>query len=198
MATIQAQLRNGTGKGVARQLRRQGRIPAVIYGGGQGNINLSLDLKSWQKLVEKEKGNLRSNRYALVIDDQPSQAVLVRGIERDPVTWTHLHVDFLRFDPNSDIDMEIPLVIVDEDKSVGIKRGGNLHVLYHRLAVQCKAGHIPHEITVSVALLDIGDSIHANDVLLPDGVTLHGDTNFAVVTISGVRGEAVADGGDAA
>ncbi|MBF0124013.1 MAG: 50S ribosomal protein L25/general stress protein Ctc [Magnetococcales bacterium] len=197
MAIIHAESRSGTGKGVARRLRRQGRIPAVLYGGGQGNVNLSLDLRSWVQLVNKLRDDLRTDQHELIIDGQAGSAVLVRGIERDPVTWIPLHVDFLRFDPNSEVDAEVPVHVVDEEKSAGVKRGGAVHLICHSLAVRCRAGNIPRGIEISVAHLDIGDSVHVNDVRLPEGVELHSDTNFAVVTVAGVQGEAVQDSGAA-
>lgn len=190
MAIINATTRDGTGKGVARQLRRDKRIPAVIYGGGGGSQNLSLDLKEFTTLMQKEKGNLKTKSQVMVLDENQRTLVLLREIQYHPVTSLPLHADFIRFDPNRFLEISVPVHVVDEDKSPGCKRGGIAQHILHDVEIHCRAGDIPDFLEVSVAGLDIGDVLHVSDIKLPEGVELHSDASWAVVTIAGVKVEA--------
>jgi large subunit ribosomal protein L25 len=189
MAIIQAQTRTGTGKGVARQLRRAARIPAVLYGAGTASLSLSVDRKTWLRLQEKEAGSLRTKPQTLVIDEQQRQLVLLRDVQYHPLTEAPLHLDLLRFDPNREIDIEVPVDIVDEDQCPGLKRGGMVQLIRRELDITCVAGKIPESIIVSVAGLDIGDVIHISEMTLPEGVEVHREVDFTVVTIVGVKDE---------
>ncbi|MBF0181007.1 MAG: 50S ribosomal protein L25/general stress protein Ctc [Magnetococcales bacterium] len=194
MATIQAQSRAGLGTGNARQLRRSARLPAILYGGTGENSTLSLDLKEWLKLLETEGSALRTHRQELLIDGDQKVAVLMRDYQIHPVSGLPLHVDFMRFDPSRVIHVNVPVHVVDEAKSPGIKLGGILELIRKDLEVQGRADLIPDAIEVSVANLDIGDSIHMQDIQLPDGVEIPADENFTILTVVGVHGEA-AEGG---
>lgn len=191
MAQIKAFARGGTGKGVARKLRRDGQVPAVLYGAGQENMNLSVERKEWNMLMEAEGRALRTHPQHLVLEDGKRIAVLVRSSQRHPVTSVTMHVDFLRFDPMRRIDIMIPVVIKGEAESPGIKRGGMVQAIRRELHVQCRADHIPEWIEVSVANLEIGESIHINDITLPDGVEVHSENNFTVAAVVGVQAEEV-------
>jgi len=191
MATIMAQSRSGTGKGVARKLRREGRIPAVLYGAGRPNRNLSLHVREWMALVETERTSLRTARQNLVIDRTGRVAVLMRGFQVHPVTGNPIHVDFLRFDPNKMIDVSVPVRLLEEEESPGLKEGGVLQFARRELEVHCRAGDIPNVINLSVADLKIGDAIHIQDVSLPQGVEVLSDTNFTVVAVVGIKAEEV-------
>ncbi|MBF0152955.1 MAG: 50S ribosomal protein L25/general stress protein Ctc [Magnetococcales bacterium] len=191
MAQIKAYARIGTGKGVARKLRRDGKVPAVLYGAGQENMNISMERKEWNMLMEAEGRALRTHPQNLVMEDGRRIAVLVRSSQRHPVTSQTEHVDFLRFDPTRRIDIMIPVVIKGEAESPGIKRGGMVQAVRRELHVQCRADHIPEWIEVSVAGLEIGDSIHIQDIKLPDGVEVHAEDNFTVAAVVGVQAEEV-------
>ncbi|MEO5371671.1 MAG: 50S ribosomal protein L25/general stress protein Ctc [Magnetococcus sp. DMHC-1] len=191
MAQIKAYARIGTGKGVARKLRREGKVPAVLYGAGQENLNLALERKEWNMLMDAEGRALRTHPQNLVMEDGKRIAVLVRSSQRHPVTSQTEHVDFLRFDPNRRIDIMVPVVIKGDAESPGVKRGGMVQAIRRELHVQCRADHIPEWIEVSVANLDIGESIHIKDIHLPDGVEVHAEDNFTVAAVVGVQAEEV-------
>ncbi|MEO5354660.1 MAG: 50S ribosomal protein L25/general stress protein Ctc [Magnetococcus sp. XQGC-1] len=191
MAVINATTRTGTGKGVARKLRREGRVPAVLYGGGQPNINLSLNAKEWDDLLFKEKTGLRTHRQEMVIDNSNRTLVLMRASQIHPLSGNTVHVDFTRFDPNQEIEISIPIHILDEERCPGVKAGGMLQMVHRELDVTCLAGKVPDQIDISVAHLEMGHSIHVQDISLPEGVRFHGESDMAILTIVAVRSEAV-------
>ncbi|MBF0178060.1 MAG: 50S ribosomal protein L25/general stress protein Ctc [Magnetococcales bacterium] len=191
MAQIKAFARSGTGKGVARKLRREGLVPAVVYGAGQENLNISLERKEWNMLMEAEGRALRTHPQHLVLDDGKRVTVLVRSSQRHPVTSVTEHVDFLRFDPMRRIDIMVPVVVKGETESPGVKRGGMVQAIRRELHVQCRADHIPEWIEISVAGLEIGESVHIQDIKLPDGVEVHAEDNFTVAAVVGVQAEEV-------
>ncbi|GAB0057050.1 50S ribosomal protein L25 [Candidatus Magnetaquicoccaceae bacterium FCR-1] len=190
MAIIQAQTREGLGKGASRFLRRQARVPAVLYGGTRQNRNLSLDRKELLKLLETEGSGLRTHRQDMVIDGDVRVAVLLRDYQIHPISGMPEHVDFMRFDPNQIIQVEVPIRLKDEEICVGLKGGGMLDLIQKEVEVQCRADDLPNFLEVSVAKLEIGDAIHVRDLQLPEGVHINAEDNFTVVTVVGVHGEA--------
>ncbi|MEO5340662.1 MAG: 50S ribosomal protein L25/general stress protein Ctc [Magnetococcus sp. MYC-9] len=198
MAVINAKTRYGAGKGVARKLRREGRVPAVLYGGGQPNINLSLDAREWDELVAKEGSGLRTHRQEMLIDNSARSLVLMRGFQLHPLSGNALHVDFTRFDPNQKVDVSVPIHVTDEERCPGVKAGGVLQVVHRELMVSCLAGNVPDFIEVSVSSVEIGHSLHLQDVTLPEGVEVHGETDMTILTVVAVRSEAVDAGAETA
>ncbi|MBF0185738.1 MAG: 50S ribosomal protein L25/general stress protein Ctc [Magnetococcales bacterium] len=197
MAVINAKTRYGTGKGVARKLRREGRLPAVLYGAGQPNVNLSLQAKEWEDLLTREKSGLRTHPQELVLDGGSRTMVMMRGYQVHPLSGNAEHVDFVRFDPNQEIEIAIPVHLVGEEKCPGVKAGGVLQVIQRELEIACLAGNVPDFIEVSVASLDIGHSIHIQDVKLPEGVEVRGEEDMTIVTVVAVRAEVVDEGASA-
>lgn len=197
MATIQAVKRAGTGKGVARKLRVEGRLPAVVYGSGQPNLNLSLEKKEIMTLVAAMGSDLRTSPQTLVVDGKTKIAVLVRDMQRNPVTGWPEHLDFLRFDPTKKVEVHVPTHVLDEVESPGVKMGGLLQHVTRELVVHCLAGEIPHSLDVSVAGMEIGQSIHLRDLKLPKGVEVMGDPSLTIVTIVGKQAEE-SEGGEEA
>lgn len=189
MALIKATRRDGTGKGVARQLRRDGRIPGVLYGGRKENINLSLDLRALLKTLEVEGEHIRIKVIDLDIEGVGMEKVLMRGLPVHPVSGRPEHVDFMRFDARQKIQVMIPVHVVDESLSPGIKAGGILQLVQHELDVHCQAGAIPDAIVISVKGLEIGHAIHLKDIALPPGAEVYGDQNMSIVSIVGVKAE---------
>lgn len=195
MALIQAQTRDGIGTGTTRELRRNARVPAVLYGGKKDNRNLSLDLKDWNKLLDTEGTALRTHHQDMVIDGTLRVAVLMRDYQIHPLTGLPLHVDFMRFDPNQIIHVKVPVHIVGETKSPGVKAGGVVELIQKELAVHCRADDLPDSIEISIAELNIGGSIHIKQVALPKGVEITAEDNFTVVTIVGTRSDDADEGG---
>ncbi|MBF0614154.1 MAG: 50S ribosomal protein L25/general stress protein Ctc [Magnetococcales bacterium] len=190
MATIQAQTRDNLGKGATRMLRRNARVPAVLYGGTRQNRNLSLDQKDLLKLLDTEGSGLRTHRQDMVIDGDILVAVLLRDYQIHPVSGLPVHVDFMRFDPNQIIHVRVPIRVTDEAKCAGIKAGGILEVIQKEVEVHCRADDLPNFIPVSVAALGIGDAIHVKDLQLPNGVEIPTEENFTIITVVGAHSEA--------
>ncbi|MFP3015033.1 MAG: 50S ribosomal protein L25/general stress protein Ctc [Wolbachia sp.] len=183
IVTINAELRDITKTKAMHSLRKKGNIPGIIYGKGHDNINLTLSAKEFTK--QYKSGSLSAHLIELNVSGKKEYA-LVRDIQLHVVKDTVQHVDFQFFDKGSEIKIDIPLSFVNESKAPGIKLGGVLNVLCRSIAVKCSPDKIPQVIEVDLSGKMIGQSIHINDVKLPEGVKFvaHEEENFTIVTIS--------------
>lgn len=179
---LKASVRERVGKGAARAVRREGRVPAVIYGDNKAPITISLDYA--QVLKELNSGHFLSTVYDIEVNGETSP-VLARDCQVDPVKDLPVHVDFLRVGKGTVVSVQVPVNFINEDASPGLKEGGVLNVVRHELDLTCSPAKIPDEITVDVASLNIGDSVHISDVTLPEGVTSTiTDRDFTIATIA--------------
>lgn len=180
--TIVCTQREPGGKGPARRARRAGMVPAIIYGGAEAPITLTLE----RRLLAQALGDPRF--FIRLVDLEVSGAkhrVLPRDVQFDPVSDQPLHVDFLRFDPNKRIAVAVPVRFENERESVGIKRGGILNVVRHEVEVYCTADSIPSELVADLDGLDIGDSVHASSIPLPEGIAfVITERDFTVATVA--------------
>ncbi|MCA4774667.1 50S ribosomal protein L25/general stress protein Ctc [Wolbachia endosymbiont of Mansonella ozzardi] len=183
MVTINAELRDVTKTKAMYFLRKKGYIPAVIYGKGHDNVNLTLSAKEFTK--QYKSGSLSAHVIELNISGKKEYA-LIRDIQWHVVKDTVQHIDFQFVDKGSEVKIDIPLSFINESKSPGIKLGGVLNILCRSITVKCSPDKIPQAIEVDLSGKMIGQSIHINDVKLPEGVKLaaHEEENFTVVTIS--------------
>lgn len=182
VTAIAAETRAGAGKGIARSTRRSGRVPAVIYGNKAEPENISLDSYTLER--EVHKGGFLNRLFDLEIDGK-KQRVLPRDLQFHPVTDRAIHVDFLRIGKNARIRLFVPVVFTDMDQSPGVKKGGVLNVVRHEVEFYCPAEHIPENISISLAGLDIGTSIHISAFKLPDDIKpVISDRDFTVATIA--------------
>jgi len=182
IVTIAAEVREGTGKGSARAIRRTGRIPAVIYGGKLPPQSISVPFKELEQHVKT--GRLMSTLVELEVGGK-SERALPRDIQLHPVTDLPMHVDFLRLEKGAKIAVMVHVDFVDEEESPGLKRGGVLNAVRRELELMCPADAIPESIVISLAGLDINDIVHISAVTLPDGVTpTISDRDFTVATIA--------------
>ncbi len=179
--TLDAQTRDRAGKGASRAVRREGRVPAVIYGNKQPALAIHVEEKRLVKLLET---GFFANSVVEVTVDGTAHLTLPRDIQFHPVTDRPLHVDFLRVAADELIAVFVPVHFINEDTSPGLKRGGVLNVVRHEIEVRCPAGIIPDFITVDVAGFDVGESIHISAVTLPDNVTPVIDRDFTIATIA--------------
>lgn len=191
MASIQAKLRDGTGKGVARKIRRESRIPAIIYGSGQPTRKITVDLRDFTKLMESEKGKLRTHPITMAIEGEATLEVLLKDFQKDPVSDVPIHLDLIHFDPSRRIHMRLPVHVLGEGESPGVKKGGLLQIAQREVEVVCQAGKIPDFLELSISDLDVGGSLHLRDIKLPEGVVVHGDPNATLVAIVGAKVEEV-------
>lgn len=180
--TISALPREARGKGGARRTRREGRIPAVIYGNKQEPVTLSLERRRLVQALGNPQFFIRLLDVEL---EGQKHRVLPREVQYHPVSDAPLHVDFLRFDPDRRIAVAVPVRFEGEKDSPGIKRGGILNVVRHEVEVNCTADNIPPEIVLDLSGLEIGESMHASVVTLPEEVDfVISDRDFTIATIA--------------
>jgi large subunit ribosomal protein L25 len=167
-----------SGKGAARETRRQGLVPGVIYGSKQAPVTISVDPRRlW---AEMNKAGFRTRLFSVQVDGK-NELCLVRDVQRQPVNDQPVHVDFLRVDPESKIHVRVPVHFANQDKSPGLKRGGVLNVVEHEIELFVAAGNIPKQVVIDVSNLDIGDSVHLTNADLPAGATLEKHEQGATV-----------------
>ena len=165
--TLAAETREQVGKGASRLLRREGRVPAVIYGNKQDPLSIHVEEKALMRLLMT--GHFM-NSVVMVEAGGKQVRTLPKDVAFDAVTERPTHVDFLRIGAHTTVHVNVPVVFTDEDDSPGIaKMGGVLNVTRHDLELVCDAADIPTEITISLAGLEVGASIHISDVKLPKG-----------------------------
>lgn len=182
IAAIQAERRLGAGKGAARALRRKGKVPGVVYGGGEDALAISLETA--RIALEHERGGFFSRLYDLDIDGS-SLRVLAREVQLHPVTSKVLHVDFLRLTSGSEVNVDVPVEFLNEDISPGVKRGGVLNIVRRTVELICQADSIPLVIEADIGELDIGDSVKISAINLPDGVRPGiTDRDFTIATVA--------------
>ena len=179
--TLSAETRERAGKGASRVLRREGRVPAVVYGNREEPLAIHIEEKALVRILNS--GHFMNS--VVMVDVGGSQArTLPKDVQFDPVTDRPLHVDFLRISEHSKVHVNVPIRFVDEEESKGLKRGGVLNAVRHELELICDAAEIPEGIEISLAGLDIGDSLHISHVNLPKGSeSAITDRDFTIATI---------------
>ena len=181
-----AAVRTGTGKGAARQARREGNVPGIVYGDGKEPLPLNI---GYNYLLKRLKaGRFLQTLFNLKVEGQPDMHVICRGVQRDVVKDKPTHVDFMRIHDESRINLFIHVDFVNADKAPGLKRGGTLTIVRHEVELEVMAGDIPDHITVDLEGRLIGDVIHINDVVLPKGAKPTVARNFAIANIAAPSG----------
>ncbi len=195
---LKAEARERVGKGSARELRRNGLIPAVIYGDKQAPISIALSTNEVTKRIHA--GGFMTTIATIEVDGKKYK-VLPKDYQLDPVRDFTMHVDFLRVSGNTQVTVEIPVHFINEEKSQGLKAGGVLNIVRHEIEVHCPADAIPEFFNVDLNGKKIGDSIHISDLTLPKGVTtVIADRDFTIATIIAPAGgveETVEEEGEA-
>ena len=180
--SLAASVRSGVGKGAARSVRREGRIPGVIYGGGEPPAPISLLWHDVNKLIYA--GHFLTTTFDLDVDGSVER-VIPRDYQLDPIKDRPLHVDFLRIRAGSKIVVDIPLHVTNEDEAPGLKAGGVVNIVRHALELRVSADAIPANVTVDLSGLAIGDSVHMSELKLPRGTSLATPgEDFTVLTIA--------------
>lgn len=180
---LKAEARERVGKGSAREVRRNGKVPAVIYGDKQPPLAIAV---SYKEIFYKIHGGGFMTTVATIDVDGKKIQVLPKDYQLDPVRDFPMHVDFLRISRDTEVNVDVPVHFINEDKSPGIKRGGVLNIVRHQVEFHCRANAIPEFITVDLDGAEIGDSIHISAVKLPEGVRpVIADRDFTIATIAG-------------
>lgn len=183
---LQASLRDRHGKGSARALRREGKIPAILYGKGQQPVSIALFLK--EVAMEYARGRFRSRLVHIRVDQETYKA-LPKDLQFNPVTDVIEHVDFIKVEAGTTIRVQVPVKFSGQEKAIGLKRGGVLNIVRHEIEFFCSPEAIPTQIEINIQNLDIGASVHIRDVELPQGVTPAIKRNFTIATIAGRRSD---------
>ena len=193
---LKATARPRAGKGAARQARREGRVPAVIYGNGETPVAIALDYNDlWKQVL---KGHFTSTVIDIDVEGTKSR-VIPRDLQVDPVKDLPVHVDFMRIASDGRIRVEVPVRFVNDQASPGLKRGGVLNIVRHDVEVICPWDHIPPYFEIDLTGLEIGRSIHVSSIGLPKDAELTiKDRDFTIATIAGAVKEAEPGPGAAA
>jgi len=179
--TLPAEARDRAGKGASRALRRDGRVPAVVYGEKKEPLSIHVEEKLLTKMLHT--GHFM-NSVVMVDVGGKATRTLPKAVDFHPVTSRPIHVDFLRIGEHSKVNVNVPVRFDNEEASPGLKRGGVLNIVVHDLALVCDASEIPEEIHIPLDGLEIGDSIHISQVKLPKGAKpANEDEDFTVATI---------------
>ncbi|MFC0201793.1 50S ribosomal protein L25/general stress protein Ctc [Paracoccus rhizosphaerae] len=177
-----AEARAGTGKGAARQARREGKVPGIVYGDGKEPVALAFDFN--KLLTQLRAGRFMSTLWNLKVDGQDDVRVICRGVQRDVVKDLPIHIDFMRLRRTSKVNLFIPVEFVNHEKCPGLKKGGTLVTVRAEVELIVTAGDIPDHITVDLEGLEVGSTIHINDAALPEGVKPVIDRNFVIANIA--------------
>lgn len=180
---LKATARPRAGKGAARQARREGKVPAVIYGNGETPDTIALDYNDlWKQVL---KGHFTSTVIDIDVDGKKSR-VIPRDLQVDPVKDIPIHVDLLRIGKDGRIRVEVPVRFVNDQASPGLKRGGVLNIVRHDIGVICPWDHIPPYFEIDLTGLEIGRSIHISSIVLPKDAELTiKERDFTIATIAG-------------
>ena len=182
ITVLTAAARERVGKGSAREARRQGKIPAVIYGDKKSPASITLERKLLVRHLEL--GGFFNTLFDIELDGKLNR-VLPRDVQLHPVTDVPVHIDFLRVSSTTRISVEVPVEFKGEDESPGLKTGGVLNVVRYNVEVSCTPDLIPTSLVLNLSGAEIGDSLHISAVSLPEGVTpTITDRDFTIATIA--------------
>ncbi|MFC3703423.1 50S ribosomal protein L25/general stress protein Ctc [Devosia honganensis] len=188
---LKAQAREGVGKGAARELRRQGRVPAVIYGDKKSPVTVSVAFNEALKHIYA--GGFKSTILDLDVDGTVHK-VIPRDYQLDVVKGQPLHIDFLRISGNARLNVDVRVDFINEEQSPGLKRGGTLNVVRHSVEINVPANAIPESLIVDLTGTEIGDSVHISAVALQDDARpVITDRDFTIATIVAPSGLKSAD-----
>ncbi|MDQ6953575.1 MAG: 50S ribosomal protein L25/general stress protein Ctc [Mariprofundaceae bacterium] len=183
---INADLRETTGKGDARRMRRAGLLPAIIYGAGKPDLAITLNANSIGKTLNEEA--FYTSMLQVNVAGKGSETVLLKDVQWEPIMDTAMHLDFMRVSSADSVTVEVPVVVVNYDKCPGDIAGGMLDMVRHVLEVTCRADSIPENVEVDCANLNIGDNIHIEDITLPEGVEVVHEVNFTILNVAAPKG----------
>jgi large subunit ribosomal protein L25 len=192
---LSAETRDRGGKGASRELRRSGRVPAVVYGGKEEPLMIHVE----EKLLMKQlmTGHFMNSIVMIEVDGKKVRT-LPKDVAFHPVKDRPIHADFLRISKDATVTVAVPVVFINEELSPGLKRGGVLNIVRHELELVCDADKMPDDIQIDVTGYDVGDSIHISAVTLPKGSeSAITDRDFTIATIIAPSAMKSSGGGDA-
>lgn len=181
VVSLAAEVRLGAGRGIARQARRDGRIPAVIYGNKEDSTLITISAPELHKQLRQH--GFMSKVFEISVDGK-KQRVLPREVQNDPISGRPIHVDFMRFSATTRIHVDVEVVFQNEAQCAGLKLGGVLNIVQHEVELVCSPDAIPQALYVDLAGLEIGDVIHTSALSLPPGAELGSDEETTIATIA--------------
>ncbi|MDP1616277.1 50S ribosomal protein L25/general stress protein Ctc [Phenylobacterium sp.] len=187
---LNVEVREQTGTGAARTVRRSGKVPGVLYGGGKDPVAISVPANEFRKALYTGKllGHLVTLKYG-----KETQPVIAKAIDMHPVTDEPWHFDLYRVDAHQQIKISVPVHFINHEESPGLKRGGTLNVVRHDVELSCPADAIPEELIFDLTGLEIGDTIRISGFDLPKGVEATVDRDFVIATLAGTSAQAAQD-----
>ena len=182
MISLSAEPRPQAGKGAARATRRAGRVPAIVYGGGDEPALISLEPRELSRCLARPGF---FNHLVEISVEGATHRTLPREVQYHPVTDAPLHIDFQRVAAGAEVHVTVPVVFIDQERCPGLRRGGILNVVRHGVEMVCSVDNIPERLVVSLAGVDLGDSIHIGAVEMPEGArpVIH-ERDFTVASIA--------------
>ncbi|MDQ6999073.1 MAG: 50S ribosomal protein L25/general stress protein Ctc [Mariprofundus sp.] len=180
---VEAELREETGRSATRRLRRAGKMPGIIYGGGKPDIAITMEYFTVSKQLNDEQFHT-SLLEVKVKGSRTKNTVLLKDAQWDPVMDTATHLDFFRVSATDTVTVDVPVVTLNAEKCPGVTKGGLIDLVRHSLEVSCRADAIPDFIEVDCGDMEIGDTVHIEDITLPEGAVVHHEVNFTVLNIA--------------
>ena len=193
---LEALERTGTGKGAARQARRDGMVPGIVFGGDTDPLPINLPFNKLFKMLKA--GRFKSTLFNMKVDGHDDVRVICRDVQRDVVKDLPTHVDFMRLRRTTKINLFISVEVVGEEESPGLKKGGVLTLMRPEVELIVTAGDIPDHVTIDVSECEIGDAVTISSVTLPEGAKPTIDRDFVIANISAPSGLRAADDADEA
>ncbi len=187
---LEAELRTETGKAHTRRLRRAGKLPGIIYGGGKPDIAITLDYNEIAKIMMRDEHFYTSMIEVKVKGKRGKNTVLLKDAQWDAIYDTPRHLDFHRVTAKDTVHATVPVHAINPDTCPGVKAGGKLQLVRHELEVVCRADSIPDFIEIDCSAYAIDTTVHIDDVTLPEGVEVPHDVNFTVLNIAAPKGKA--------
>ena len=185
--TLEVARREGSGKGVARKLRQNGKIPAVVYGGHRESVAIEVDRKAVSELIQKSQHGVRSIFLLKMAGTDQQRHAMIKDIQMNPITRKMEHIDFVRVVMDEVVRVTIPVHVTGT--AIGVKQGGLLDFQIRELHVECLPGAIPDSIDVDISNLDVHQYVRISDLTLPDGVKVLDDEERVVVGVTVARAE---------
>ena len=186
---LKVEVREGSGKGVARKLRAAGRIPGILYGRAKDSVPLTLDPLVLERAIQKSEAGVNT-LFDLEMEgaEAGARVVLVKDLQREPGAGFLLHADLYEVDLTQTVEVEIPIHLIGTPTGVSLE-GGIMDHAHRELRIECLPRAIPDELTLDVSALAIGDSLHVSDIAIPEGVELRDDPDISVVIVAAPRKE---------
>ena len=188
---LKANARDAKGKGAARVLRQKGLVPAILYGKNDP-VTISVPNGDLEKAFKDSKTS--QVFIKLMVEGGSTKSAMIKEYQIDPVSRNFLHVDFYEIDMDQKINIKVPVIVTG--KSIGVEMGGLLQIIRRELEIRCIASNVPESIVLDITDLDLGDSIHVEDIEPPEGVKIPHEVNFTVVTIVSTKKASVGAEGE--